>query len=72
MDEPVAEQMIEAEYTLESMVICPNCKQGIENIHVVRMLRTKVNFVSGLPRRAQILVCPECKAVLAAYLGSLI
>jgi hypothetical protein len=72
MEEPVAEQMIEAEYTLESRVICPNCQEGIESIHVVRMLRTKVNFVSGLPRRAQILVCPECKAVLAAYLGSLI
>lgn len=72
MDEPVAEQMIEAEYTLESMVICPNCREGIKKIQVVRMLRTKVNFVSGLPRRAQILVCPECQAVLAAYLGSLI
>ena len=68
----MVEQMIEAEYTLESRVICPNCQEGIENIHVVRMLRTKVNFVSGLPRRAQILVCPQCKAILAAYLGSLI
>jgi hypothetical protein len=72
MDEPLVEQMIGAEYTLELRVICPNCQEGIESIHVVRMLRTKVNFVSGLPRRAQILVCPECKAVLAAYLGSLI
>jgi hypothetical protein len=72
MDDTVAEQMIEAEYTLESVVICPNCQDGIETIQVVRMLRTKVNFVSGLPRRAQILVCPQCKAVLAAYLGSLI
>ena len=50
----------------------PDGRTSGESIHVVRMLRTKVNYVSGLPRRAQILVCPQCKAVLAAYLGSLI
>ncbi len=73
MNESVdAEQVIEAEYILESNVVCPNCKDSLDSLQVVRMLRTKVNFVSGAPRRAQLLICPRCQAVLAGNLGGLL
>ena len=67
-----AEQVIEAEYTLESNVVCPNCQESLDTLQVVRMLRSKVNFVSGAPRRAQLLICPLCQAVLAGNLGGLL
>ena len=40
----------EAEYQLESPVVCPSCKQWVSTLNVVRMLRTRVNFTSTLPR----------------------
>lgn len=63
---------IEAEFTLEATAVCPHCLEDIDKVHVVRMLRTKVNFVSSLPRRGQLLICPKCRITLAGALGGLI
>jgi hypothetical protein len=63
---------IEAEYTLESPVRCPNCKKSQNGIQVVRLLRTKVNFTSSLPRRGYALTCPDCKTLLSAGLSGLL
>ena len=73
--DPAAEppvMSVEAEYTLESEARCPACREVLESVQVVRVLRTKVNFVSSLPRRGQLLVCGECSAILAGSLGGLI
>jgi len=63
---------VEAEYTLESEAKCPGCGAMIDALQVVRVLRTKVNFVSSLPRRGQLMVCPQCRAILAGSLGGII
>ena len=63
---------VEAEFVLESSAVCPHCLEDIERVQIVRMLRTKVNFVSSLPRRGQLLVCPKCRIALAGALGGLI
>ena len=63
---------VEAEYTLEMPAACPHCRATIDSVQVVRVLRTKVNFVSSLPRRGQLMVCPECRAILAGSLGGII
>lgn len=63
---------VEAEYALETDARCPTCGKYLETIQVVRMLRTRVNFVSTLPRRGQLLVCGECKTILGGSLGGLI
>ena len=63
---------IEAEYTLESPVKCPRCQGAMETVQVVRLLRTKVNFTSSLPRRGQIIVCPICNTLLSGEVGGLI
>ncbi len=72
MEKPIGETLVEAEYTLESAASCPGCSQQLDSIQVVRMLRTKVNFVSGLPRRGQLIICPKCHAVLSGSLGGII
>ena len=61
---------IEAEYMLESPVRCSDCKEDFDTVHVVRLLRTKTNFTSTLPRRGFMVVCPHCRSVLSAGLGS--
>lgn len=66
------ESEIEAEFTLESGARCPQCHEEIESVLVVRLLRTKVNFVSSLPRRGQVMICPLCKSILTGSLGGLI
>ena len=71
--EPLTEKVeleIEAEYMLESPVRCPDCKDDFDTVHVVRLLRTKTNFTSTLPRRGYMVVCPNCRSVLSAGLGS--
>ena len=72
MDETINESEIEAEFTLESPVRCPQCADAIESLQVVRILRTKVNFVSSLPRRGQVMICPHCRTILTGSLGGLI
>ena len=63
---------IEAEYTLEAEIRCPHCQQPIEKVEVVRLLRTRVNFTSSLPRRGQVLICPACKSFLSGEVSGLI
>jgi len=59
----------EAEYALESPLKCPHCKETISTLQVVRLVRTRVNFISMLPRRGYVMVCPACHAILSAELG---
>ena len=59
----------EAEYTLEYSVRCPHCEQDLEMLKVVRLLRTRVNFTSTLPRRGRVLACPECQKIVSAELA---
>ena len=61
----------EAEYTLEFPVLCIGCQSWIEKVAVVRLLRTKINFTSALPRRGRVVVCSKCSAILSAEIGGL-
>jgi hypothetical protein len=72
MDKPMAETEIEAEFTLESLANCPACRERVDTVQVVRILRTKVNFVSSLPRRGLVMICPKCQAILTGSLGGLV
>lgn len=60
---------IEAEYTLEHPGKCPHCSENLDTLEVVRLLRTRVNFTSTLPRRGRVLVCPRCKKAISAELA---
>ena len=59
----------EAQYTLEGPVKCATCRETLTNVTVVRLLRTRVNFTSSLPRRGYVVVCPACGTVVPAGLG---
>jgi len=69
--EQVLEESVEvaAEYAIESEVKCPQCKGSFDTVHVVRLLRTKVNFTSALPRRVYIAVGPGCRTIIPAAIG---
>lgn len=58
----------DAEYTLEYAASCPRCGETIKTLRVIRLLRTRVNFVSTLPRRGRVLACPLCRAVISGEL----
>jgi hypothetical protein len=58
----------EAEYTLEYQAMCPKCGQMMKSVKVIRLLRTKVNFVSTLPRHGRVITCPSCRAILSGEL----
>ena len=58
----------EAEYTLEYAATCPRCGHDVKTLKVARLLRTRVNFVSTLPRRGRVLMCPHCSAIVSAEL----
>ncbi len=64
-----SERGVEAEYTLEHRVKCPYCMTDLASITVVRLLRTRVNFTSTLPRRGRVLACPACQRVISAELA---
>lgn len=66
------EGSVEAEYTLETPAKCPHCQATIESVHLVRILRTRVNFVSSLPRRGQLMLCSQCRSILSGSLGGLL
>jgi hypothetical protein len=73
-DEPLELQLdsdsrLEAIYSLETWVRCPSCQQTIKSIGVVRLLRTRVNFVSGVPRRGYLTICIQCRSILPADIG---
>ena len=65
-DDPARQS--EAEYTLEYPARCPHCAAESEVLRVVRLLRTRVNFTSTLPRRGRVISCPECTTIIAAEL----
>ncbi|HEV8375206.1 MAG TPA: hypothetical protein VGR38_03100 [Candidatus Polarisedimenticolia bacterium] len=67
--EPTAPESYEAEYALESPLTCPKCDKVVSSLLVLRLLRSKVNFTSTLPRRGHVIVCPECRGILSAELG---
>ena len=60
----------EAAYALEAPVKCPLCTALIATVHVVRLLRAKVNFTSTLPRRGYVVICPSCRGVIPAAIVS--
>ncbi len=60
---------VEAEYQLEYPVKCPYCGEDLHTVRVVRLLRTKVNFISMLPRRGRVISCPICLKILSAELS---
>ena len=60
---------VEAEYQLEYPVKCPYCGEELDVVRVVRLLRTKVNFTSMLPRRGRVISCPVCLKILSAELS---
>ena len=59
----------EAEYSLEQTLTCPHCKEELRSVAVVRLLRSRVDFVSTLPRRGHVIICPLCKGILSAELS---
>ena len=63
---------VEAVFTLESAAVCPTCRASLDTVGIVRLLRTRVNFVSSLPRRGQLMICPQCRTVLGGGLGGLV
>ena len=58
----------EAEYTLEYWAACPSCGRHLKTVRVVRLLRTRVNFTSTLPRHGRVVICPSCRTILSAAL----
>ena len=58
----------EAEYALETPVRCPACGELVTSLKAVRLIRTRVNFTSTLPRRGRVVACPHCLAILPAEL----
>ncbi len=70
--EPASAADVEAVFTLESAAVCPACRAPLDTVGIVRLLRTRVNFVSSLPRRGQLMICPQCRTVLAGGLGGLV
>lgn len=71
-DQLPEEEMVEASYMLEAAANCPHCRETLHAVEVVRLLRTRVNFVSSLPRRGQVMICPACRMILSGSLGGLI
>ncbi len=63
------EREMEAEYTLEYPAACPCCDEVVRSVQVVRLLRTRVNFTSTLPRRGRVSICSQCKKILSAELA---
>jgi len=68
---PEIPEIGEAEYTLETPLKCSQCSELINTVQVVRLLRTRVNFTSSLPRRGYAIVCPHCTAILTVGLGGM-
>lgn len=66
-----SETSYEAEYTLETPLACPHCRKEISSVHVVRLLRNRINFTSTLPRRGHVILCGSCRMMLSANLGGI-
>ncbi len=61
----------EAEYTLEYACRCPHCQQTLRTVAVIRMLRSRVNFTSTMPRRGRAVICSQCRKILTVELNVL-
>jgi hypothetical protein len=61
----------EAEYALETPLKCPQCATEISSIQVVRLLRSRVNFTSTLPRKGHVILCTSCRGIISASLGGI-
>ena len=61
-----------ATYELELPARCPNCRNPIRTLKVVRLVRSKVAFTSTLPRAGRAIVCPECECIVSVELSGLI
>ncbi len=59
-------------YQVESPLRCPQCQSAIRTFRALRVLRTRVPFMSTLPRKGYVLVCPECAGLLSAELSGLL
>ena len=59
----------EAEYALESPSEVPALQGNDRSVQVLRLVRTRVNFISMLPRRGYVVVCPACHQILSAELA---
>ncbi|HZF07269.1 MAG TPA: hypothetical protein VFE33_00615 [Thermoanaerobaculia bacterium] len=59
-------------YSLEQPVLCGHCRQEIDRLYVVRLYRSKVNFVSSLPRSGRVLICPHCRTIVPGELGGVL
>lgn len=69
--DPAQASNFEAEYELESPLICRECREEIASVQVVRLLRSRVNFTSTLPRKGHVILCPSCRSILSANLGGI-
>lgn len=58
----------DAEYRMEYPAVCPVCGLTITTLKVVRLLRSRVNFTSTLPRHGRAVICPSCRTILSAAL----
>ncbi len=61
-----------AVYAVEFPICCPHCQSSIQTMRALRVLRTQVPFMSTLPRKGYVLVCPECSGLLSAELSGLL
>jgi hypothetical protein len=59
----------DAEYRMEYPAVCPVCGRTIRTVKVVRLLRSRVNFTSTLPRHGRVVICPACRTILSAALS---
>jgi hypothetical protein len=59
-------------YSVESPLRCPQCQRAIRTFRALRVVRTHVAFMSTLPRKGYVLVCPECGGLLSAELSGLL
>jgi hypothetical protein len=50
------------------VAVCPACEETIKTVKVIRLLRTRVNFTSTLPRHGRLIICPNCRTILSATL----
>lgn len=57
-------------YGLEHPLRCPACKSEIDELFIIRLVRTRVNFMSSLPRSGRVLACPKCRSILPGELGA--
>jgi hypothetical protein len=72
VEDAPAPPSFEAEYALESPLRCPHCRETIKSLQALRLARTRVNFISLLPRRGYVLACPACHTILSAELGGVL